>query len=235
MGNYIYIIIGFVAIYAFIFIYMRNKNKKSKETLSNLDLESELRNAATYRNDYLSKQFAFIQSQLNGSPVDAMTIGMLEHTNKDAVKDAAKDALRSMATLGTVKYNTVQTPKYLILSGKSLHLIDIDAEGEISKHLIFDESRLLNSTIKEVPFSKTQMTQMKYLGGQDKFKNYKLSLHTDEGYLELMVTSIFMSSFADARGTFVASADALVRNYVIGTDFIKQLGEKHNGLKVNYA
>ena len=60
---------------------------------------------------------------------------VLQYGVGSALKDGVKDKLKGMATLGTVRFNTVQTPKYLVLSGNSLHLFDTDTEGEIDRHL----------------------------------------------------------------------------------------------------
>ena len=61
---------------------------------------------------------------------------------KRQLKDGVKDKLKGMATLGAVRFTTVQTPKYLVLSGKNLHLFDTDTDGEIDRHFIFDAARL---------------------------------------------------------------------------------------------
>lgn len=41
-----------------------------------------------------------------------------------------KNKLKGMATLGTVRFRSVHTPKYLVLSGDTLHLFDTDTDGD---------------------------------------------------------------------------------------------------------
>ena len=51
--------------------------------------------------------------------IDAFNYASTEYGVGSALKDGVKDKLKGMATLGTVRFNTVQTPKYLVLSGNS--------------------------------------------------------------------------------------------------------------------
>ena len=90
-----------------------------------------------------------------------------------------------MATLGTVRFNTVQTPKYLVLSGNSLHLFDTDTEGEIDRHLVFNQSRLENSRLTEIPMEGQVKAQAQARGNN--VKAYKLSLQTDDKPIELII------------------------------------------------
>lgn len=74
-----------------------------------------------------------------------------EYGVASALKDGMKDKLKGMATLGTVRFNTVQTPKYLVLSGDNLHLFDTDTDGEIDNHFVFNQARLENSRLIAIP------------------------------------------------------------------------------------
>ena len=85
------------------------------------------------------------------SPIDAFNYANTEHNMVDALKDGVKDKLKGMATLGTVRFTTVATPKYLVLSGDKLHLFDTDTDGEIDKHLIFEPTQLKNSRLAVDP------------------------------------------------------------------------------------
>ena len=83
-----------------------------------------------------------------------------------------KDKLKGMATLGTVRFNTVQTPKYLVLSGDNLHLFDTDTDGEIDNHFVFNQARLENSRLIAIPMEGQVQAQAQARGN---VKAYKLS------------------------------------------------------------
>ena len=68
--------------------------------------------------------------------IDAFNYASNEYGVASALKDGMKDKLKGMATLGTVRFNTVQTPKYLVLSGDNLHLFDTATDGEIDNHFV---------------------------------------------------------------------------------------------------
>lgn len=99
-----------------------------------------------------------------------------------------KDKLKGMATLGTVRFNTVQTPKYLVLSGDNLHLFDTDTDGEIDNHFVFNQARLENSRLIAIPMEGQVQAQAQARGNN--VKAYKLSLQTDEKPVELIIYSV---------------------------------------------
>ncbi|MFR4936143.1 MAG: hypothetical protein ACLUDY_10750 [Bacteroides xylanisolvens] len=83
-------------------------------------------------------RIAFPPRRNEAEKIDAFNYASTEYGVGSALKDGVKDKLKGMATLGTVRFNTVQTPKYLVLSENSLHLFDTDTEGEIDRHLVFN-------------------------------------------------------------------------------------------------
>src|SRR4029079_13911890 len=89
--------------------------------------------------------------QMEGYPIDAFNYASVEYSSKSAIKDGLKDGLKGLATLGSVRFTTVQTVKYLVLSGADLHLLDTDVDGVISNHIIFNADRLERSSIQELP------------------------------------------------------------------------------------
>lgn len=229
---YIVIALVFVAVYIVFFMYMQNKRKKLVQAFADIDIYNEMQHAAQYKDEALKNDHAFIRSQLQGSPIDTFTVAARQHTGKDMAKDVAKDTLKSMATLGTVRYTTVQTPKYLVLSGEELHLLDIDTDGDVDRHLVFDRNRLESSTLEEIPLTKVQAAQAKGIGAGELLKCYKLSLQTDSGILILNLYNMMLAPVITAQEMFTQSGDKMVRNYVIGMDFLNRLGEKYRNLKI---
>ncbi|MDA3613567.1 hypothetical protein [Polluticaenibacter yanchengensis] len=233
MGSYIFIIIGFIAIYAGIFIWFRRKKQQSAAAFSKLNMQQEAAKAESYKTEFLSGDFAFLKQYIKDGPIDAFTIATLDYGKGDMAKDVAKDTLKSLATLGTVKYNTVQTPKYLVLSGSDLHLLDTNTDGDVDKHLVFDNFRLKNSTIEELPLAKMAMMRANY--GDYSLKNYKLSLQTDGKEVKLVIPNgIVQAMVAQGSATSYLSnnVEKQVKEFVLGNYFLNKLGEKASNLKV---
>ncbi|OJV51864.1 MAG: hypothetical protein BGO31_08730 [Bacteroidetes bacterium 43-16] len=229
---YIVIALVFVAVYIVFFMYMQNKRKKLVQAFADIDIYNEMQHAAQYKDEALSSDHAFIRSQLPVQTIDTFTVAAKQHTGKDVAKDLAKDTLKSMATLGTVRYTTVQTPKYLVLSGEELHLLDIDTDGDVDRHLVFDRSRLEESELEEIPLTKVQAAQAKGIGAEGLLKCYKLSLKTETGFLVLNLYNMMLAPVISAQEMFTQSGDKMRRNYVIGMDFLNRLGEKYRNLKI---
>ncbi len=229
----IYIIIGFVIIYAGIFYYTMQRRKKLKAAFSNLDMRAEAANAEGYKNELIDREYAFLRKQMNGSPIDAFTIASIEYTAKSQAKDMAKDALKGLATLGTVKFTTVQTPKFLVLSGDDLHLFDTNTDGDIDKHLIFDKFRLQNSRIEEIALTSAQRMASKMTGFET--KRYKFSLETDGKDITIMLFNMVMPDLSNGVGSAFSGTENQVKKFVVGNYFLKKLGDKVPGLKTPTA
>lgn len=228
----IMVIVGMVAIYGGIFYFMQLKKKKQAEMFLNTDFRSEMNNAGTYKNNFLNGELSFIPKQMDGKSIDAFNYANINYSTKDSIKDGLKDSLKGMATLGTVRYHTVQTPKYLILSGADLHLLDTDTDGEISAHLVFDAARLQASTIAEIPLEGMIKAFAKQKG--DNVKAYRISLATDDSYIELIIFSALLFTYANVGvSTFSLNVQKNIEEIVIANDFLKKLGERYPNLKVS--
>jgi len=234
MPTMIFYVIGvMLLIYGAYFYFYINKKKKLANAFDNLDMNTEMARANGYVSELLNKDYRFITSQLKDTPVDAFISATTEYTSKDVAKDTAKDLLKSAATLGTVKFRTVQTPKFLVLSGDDLHLLDTDTDGNISNHLVFDKFRLQDSSIEEDPAQHTLQKQMQ-AGGIKDMKRYKLNLAADGGAIPLVVYDFIIADPNNsAMAAFTSGADSLVKNRVAAKYFLKKLGELSPNLKTS--
>ena len=175
-----------------------------------------------------TSELPFLQEEMKQEKIDAFNYASTEYGVGSALKDGVKDKLKGMATLGTVRFNTVQTPKYLVLSGNSLHLFDTDTEGEIDRHLVFNQSRLENSRLTEIPMEGQVKAQAQARGNN--VKAYKLSLQTDDKPIELIIYSCLIFTNIPEIPT---DPQETVQAIVIGNDFLKQLGDRYPNLKVS--
>ncbi len=227
----ILIIAAFVLVYGGIMYFTYAKKKKLKEALQNTDFKAELQKATTYRDNFLGDEYSYLQKQMGNLPIDAFNFANLDYSNKSAIKDGLKDSLRSAATLGTVRYQTVQTPKYLLLSGDDLHLLDTDTEGDISNHFVFDKERLAQATLEEIPQKGTMQAFAKQKG--DNVKAYRISLPTDGSPIELVLFSALVFTYATTTASmFSMNTQKLIQENAIANDFLLKLGEKYPNLKV---
>ena len=208
--------------------YTKNKISQQVQTVNSTDFKAEFANATLYKNQFLISELPFLKKAMEQSPIDAFNYANTEHNMVDALKDGVKDKLKGMATLGTVRFNTVQTPKYLVLSGNSLHLFDTDTEGEIDRHLVFNQSRLENSRLTEIPMEGQVKAQAQARGNN--VKAYKLSLQTDDKPIELIIYSCLIFTNIPEIPT---DPQETVQAIVIGNDFLKQLGDRYPNLKVS--
>lgn len=231
MSTIIFIIGFMVLFYGGVMYFMYAKKQKMKQMMKSTDFQAEFQRAETYKSNFLNGEYNNLKTQMAGKPIDAFNFANLEYTSKSAIKDGMKDSLKSMATLGTVRYHTVQTPKYLILSNDELHLLDTDTDGDISNHLVFDSHRLLQSSFIEV----TQEGIMKAFAKQkgDNVKAYKISLATDDKPIELILFSALIFTHVNTASNMLSiDTQKMVQENVIANDFLKKLGDKYPNLKV---
>lgn len=231
-SSVIFIIVFMIVTYGGIFYFMQLKKKKQKEMFQNTDFNAEMRNVLTYKNKFLNSELSFLPKQMEGKPIDAFNYANINYSTKDSIKDGIKDSLKGMATLGTVRFHTVQTPKYFILSGADLHLLDTDTDGEISNHLVFDATRLQASSISEVPLEGVIKAFAKQKG--DNVKAYRISLATDGNPIELIMFSTLLFTYANTNASaFSLNIQKNIEEIIIANDFLKKLGERYPNLKVS--
>ena len=147
MSIYTFIPVIFIVLYLGYWFYMKNKNSQQAQVVNNTDFKAEFANAEQYKNLCLNSDLSFLKEAMGEEKIDAFNYASNEYGVASALKDGMKDKLKGMATLGTVRFNTVQTPKYLVLSGDNLHLFDTDTDGEIDNHFVFNQTRLENSRL----------------------------------------------------------------------------------------
>ncbi|MBO9620043.1 MAG: hypothetical protein J7539_13525 [Niabella sp.] len=231
MPIYVYIISGFIIIYALVFLLYKNRMRKTADAFNNLDLNNEARNAVTYQMDYLDGAYAFIKEQLKTAPIDAFTSARAQHTAADETKDLAKNLVKGIATMGTVRFRTVRTAKYLVLSGDTLHLLDTNKSGNIAAHLIFDRQHLQSSSLQETTKQGgSSFTQQHF--GNYRLRTYKLSLYADDQPIVLDLYSSFLTIGPQNQGTVALRVQDMVPQFVVGGNFLNKLGNKYPNLKV---
>ena len=227
MTIYSLIPIVFIILYLGYWYYTKNKSSQQAQVVDNTDFKAESTNATQYKEQFLNSELPFLKKAMKQTPIDAFNYGNIERNIMDTLKDGMKDKLKGMATLGTVKFTTLATPKYLALSGENLHLFDTNTDGEIDRHLIFEPSQLRDSSLTVYPMEGQIKAQAEARGKN--VKAYKLALKADGKTMELIVYSSLI--FTEIPET-PANAKMAVQAIVIANDFLKQLGDRYPNLKV---
>lgn len=228
MSFYPIIVIACIAFYGAYYYYIKRRNAQQAQKVNATDFKAEFINAEQYRDKYLRKELSFLQEAMGEEKIDSFNYASLEYNTTDAVKNAVKDKLKGMATLGTVRFNTVNTAKYVILSGDNLHLLDADTDGDIDQHFVFNRDRLEKATLTEYPLEGQVKAQAQTRGNN--VKAYKLSLPTDKKPVDLIIYSCLI--FTNIPEIPVNPQET-IQDIVIANYFLKQLGDKYPNLKVN--
>lgn len=229
MSFYLILFIAFIALYTgYSMFYVKRKNSRQTQKVNNTDFKTEFVNAERYKNNFLTSEVPFLKEAMGQEKIDSFNYASPEYNTTDVVKDAVKNKLKGMATLGSVRFNTVHTAKYLVLSGENLHLFDTDTDGEIDQHFVFNRSRLENSKLIEFPLEGQIKTQAQSRGNN--VRAYKLSLQTDSKPVELIIYSCLIFTNIPEIPT---NPQETIQAIVIANDFLKKLGDLYPNLKVS--
>ena len=107
------------------------------------------------------------------------------HDTKEFLKDGAKNFLKRMLTLGTVRFNTVYVPTPLILAEDGLHVLELDTDMDVKNHYILENERLAEAKIS----SYEDKEGMKQLGDNARF--FMLSFPSQNGVKEFELCTEF--------------------------------------------
>lgn len=221
------IVIGCIALYLGYFFYVKQKNAQRAAVVNRTDFKAEFAKAESYKKQFLDSDGLFLQKAMKQDPINAVNYASLEYSVADSLKDGMKNQLKGMATLGTVRFRSVHTPKYLVLSKDTLHLFDTNTDGEIDSHLVFSPLQLQQSSLTEYPLKGQEKAQAEARGNN--VRAYKLTLKTDEKPVELIIYScLIFTNIPEMPG----SPEEAIRDIVVANDFLKQLGDLYPNLKV---
>ena len=206
--------------------YVMNQNKKH---LSSQDIETERVNSDQYQKELLEKEYPYIKRWMKNASIDAFTSASIPYTGMDRAKDMGKDVLKSAMTLGTVKFKTVETPSFVVLSEGKMHYFSTDVEGDLKEHLIFNQDRLNNAIVildakksSENATSKAkEIMGSKYLFTFDiDGKKSTIAVH-DTLTFNADITSMFGSKYSNT----------LTKNQVVGEQFYTKISSLYPNLK----
>lgn len=213
--------IGFLMMF-----YVMNKNKKH---VNNQDLEKERENSNQYQKELLEKEYPYIKRWMKNASIEAFTSASIPYTSMDRAKDIGKDVLQSAMTLGTVKFKTVETPSFVVLSEGKMHYFSTDVEGDLKEHLIFNAERLNQAivTLDAKKSSENATSKAKEIMG-----NKYLFTFDIEGQKSTIAVHDTLTFNADITSMFGSNySNRLTKNQVVGEQFYTKISSLYPNLK----
>lgn len=217
----IVLIIGLVMMF-----YMMNKNKKH---FNSLDLDNERDSSDQYQKELLEKEYSYIKRWMKNAPIDAFTSASIIYSGLDKAKDVGKDLLKSAMTLGTIKFKTVETPSFVVLSDGKMHYFSTDVDGDLSEHLIFNSERLSNATVtlEATKANENATSKAKEIMGVKYLFTFDI-----EGQKSTIVVHDTLSFNTDVTSMFGNSySKILTKNQVVGEQFYSKISSLYPNLK----
>ena len=213
--------IGFLMMF-----YVMNKNKKH---VNNQDLEKERENSNQYQKELLEKEYPYIKRWMKNASIEAFTSASIPYTSMDRAKDIGKDVLQSAMTLGTVKFKTVETPSFVVLSEGKMHYFSTDVEGDLKEHLIFNAERL-NQAIVTLDAKKSSENATSK--GKEIMGNKYLFTFDIEGQKSTIAVHDTLTFNADITSMFGSNySNRLTKNQVLGEQFYTKISSLYPNLK----
>lgn len=227
MNISVIIVIACIALYMGYMFYVRNNQSKQTKAVDNADFKAEFAKAEKYKAEALTEEYPFLIKDMEQDKIDAFTFANNKQTMTGALKEGLKDRLKGMATLGTVRFTTINTAKYLVLSNDSLHLFDTNTDGKIDTHMVFGPEKLEKSSLTEIEPEGMERAAASYRGKN--VKVYSLKLQTDDKQIELTIYSCLI--FTNAQD-IPSDSHKAIEDIVIANDFLKRLGDKYPNMRV---
>lgn len=214
--------IGFIVMF-----YMNNKNKKH---VNSQDLDAERINSDSYQKEYLDSEYTYIKKWMKNAPIDAFTSAAVPYTGMDRAKDMGKDVLKSALTLGTVKFRTVETPSFVVLSEGKMHYFSTDVDGDLKEHLIFNANRLANAVVTaEVTNSNSENATSKSKDMVAKKYFFTFDIDGQKSTIEIHDKIAFNNDVTAMFGS--KYSEMLTKNQVVGEQFYSKISTLYPNLK----
>lgn len=171
---------------------------------------------------FLGKEFGPYLKLLKDHKVVAASYYFHITGMKERMKNAGKDALKSLASLGTMRFTTVEMPTPLLLADDGLHIFELDAEGGVNKHFLLEPSRLENATLSHFVYDKSP----KVLG--DCARYYMINVPCNGFEYELILCAV---AYPTSQTFMFYSKRRKMMCYAAGKRFLKELGDLYPNLR----
>jgi hypothetical protein len=209
-------------------------NKKSKAHGAEINMDDERRQYNDYKTELLEEKFSFLKEWMKGAPIDAFTSASIPTTTSQKAKDFLLDTAKNLAlSVVSIKYNSVETDCYLVLSGSELHFFGTDIEGDLEEYYIFDTFRL-EKGFMEFKGSKTPDLLTKQTNSKAYLPNiYLLSFNMNDKIFSLEIHDRLKTNTSIQEMLTGKYFKEMVKHQVVGEVLIKELMKRFDNLKIN--
>jgi hypothetical protein len=209
-------------------------NKKSKAHGAEINMEDERRQYKDYKTELLDGKFSFLKEWMKGGPIDAFTSASIPVSGSQKAKDFLLDTAKNMAlSVVSIRYNSVETDCYLVLSGSELHFFGTDVDGELDEYYIFDTFRL-DKGFMEFKGAKNPDILTKQTNAKAYLPNiYLLSFNMNSKIFSLEIHDRLKTNTSVQEMLTGKYFKEMVKHQVVGEVLVKELMKRFNNLKIN--
>lgn len=139
----------------FFMIYM---NKKHQSAKSEIDLDFERNKYDVYKQEVLAQDFPQIKQWMKGKSIDAYTSASVPQSTANKVQGVISDGIKNVALSAIgVKLRRIETECFWVLSDSDLHFFSTNTVGELDEHVVFDNFRMEEATLRYGGILKSQL------------------------------------------------------------------------------
>ncbi len=226
-----YFLILFGVLWAAYIVYVLIKNKQAK---SSVDIEQERQKYQEHKTELLEKQYPELKTWLKDKPIDAFTAGGYPDSKANQAKDMAVDGMKKLAASAVgvkLRINRVETLKYFVLSGESLHFLTTDLDGKLETHLVFGKERLETASLRSMG-AKPVLGVLTKSAKEYLPQVYRITFDIDGEELSLDIYDRLDANQFEQKGfTRPNHYLDIVKCQVVGEGFLNELMERYPHLK----
>lgn len=212
-------------------IYM---NKKHQSAKSEIDLDFERNKYDVYKQEVLAQDFPQIKQWMKGKSIDAYTSASVPQSTTNKVQGVISDGIKNVALSAIgVKLRRIETECFWVLSGSDLHFFSTNTVGELDEHMVFDNFRIEEATLRYGGILKSQLGV--YLKSSEEYlpKIHIITFNIDGTPLPLEVHDR-LNYVPDPMDILNMNKQLMtrVKYQIVGEKFVKILQDKFPNLRV---
>lgn len=214
-----------------VMIYM---NKKHQSAKSEIDLDFERNKYDVYKQELLAQDFPQIKQWMKGKSIDAYTSASVPQSTTNKVQGVISDGIKNVALSAIgVKLRRIETECFWVLSGSDLHFFSTNTVGELDEHMVFDNFRIEEATLRYGGILKSQLGV--YLKSSEEYlpKTHIITFNIDGAPLSLEVHDR-LNYVPDPTDILNMNKQLMtrVKYQIVGEKFVKILQDKFPNLQV---
>lgn len=212
-------------------IYM---NKKHQSAKSEIDLDFERNKYDVYKQEVLAQDFPQIKQWMKGKSIDAYTSASVPQSTANKVQGVISDGIKNVALSAIgVKLRRIETECFWVLSGSDLHFFSTNTVGELDEHVVFDNFRMEEATLRYGGILKSQLGVYSKSSEEYLPKTHIITFNIDGTPLSLEVHDR-LNYVPDPTDILNMNKQLMtrVKYQIVGEKFVKILQDKFPNLQV---